>query len=44
MSLNWGDKFFLASIHGQGCAFLIGSIIGVIIVIAIIAVVIGVVF
>jgi len=36
MSLNWGDKFFLATIHGYGCSFIIGSIIGVAIVIALI--------
>jgi len=30
--MNWGDRFFLATIHGYGCSFLIGSIIALIIV------------
>ena len=37
MSLNWGDKFFLASMSGHGCGFLIATIIGFIIGIAILA-------
>ena len=29
--MKWTDKLFLATIHGHGCSFLIGSIIALII-------------
>jgi hypothetical protein len=34
--MKWTDQLFLATIHGYGCSFLIGSILAVIIIVAVI--------